>query len=86
MLEFIVGFFEGIYHTLTGILPVSPFQGISFSDAVGTALGWLNWLVPVGDMLGIFSLWLTAAIVAAVANFIVRKATGVVGGVVGGGN
>lgn len=79
MLTFLAELLGGFINLLTGVLPQSPFQNITLGEGVGTALGWLNWIVPVGDMLGIFALWLTAAVICGVVMFIVRKATGVVG-------
>lgn len=84
MLGFLVDFFGGLVSLLTGTLPQSPFQNMSLGSAVGMAIGWLNWLVPVGDMAGVFALWLSALILAAVVAFCVKKATGVIG-MVGGG-
>lgn len=45
---------------LSKLLPLSPF-----SDYIGVlsdlpAVGWLNWFVPVRQILIIFSVWLTA--------------------------
>lgn len=84
MLGIIVDLLTGFVSMLTGVLPQSPFQDLTLGEATGVALGWLNWLVPVQQMLGIFSLWLTAAVVAGVANFIVKKTLGVVGFAQGG--
>lgn len=85
MLEFLVGLVEGFVGLLTGILPTSPFQGISLSEQLGTALGWLNWFFPVNECARIFGLWLTAALIVGVASFIVKKGTGVIGAATGGG-
>lgn len=79
MLGFLVDLFNGFISLLTGLLPQSPFQNITLGQGIDTALGWLNWLVPVGDMLGIFSLWLAAAVIVGVVNFIIKKSTGVIG-------
>ena len=45
---------------LLTVLPVSPFR--AFIDACSDLpyLGWLNWFVPIGQMIAIGELWLTA--------------------------
>lgn len=79
MLEFLASILGGIVGLLTSVLPLSPFQNIALGEGVDTALGWLNWVFPVNDCLGIFTLWLAAAIIAGVVSVLVRKATGVIG-------
>ena len=59
MIDAIFALLNGILSFLNGILPDSPFATIiEGNDAVLTALGWLNWLFPVGTCLGIFGVWL----------------------------
>lgn len=59
MLSVIFGFVGGILQFLNSVLPDSPFQGlIQETDAVTLGLGWLNWLLPVGDMMAIFAAYL----------------------------
>lgn len=59
MLSVIFGFVGGILDFLNNVLPDSPFQGlIEESNAVTLGLGWLNWLLPVGDMMLIFAAYL----------------------------
>ena len=38
-------------HTITNILPKSPFAGFIRALPEWPALGWLNWLLPVEDIL-----------------------------------
>lgn len=70
MLALLVGLFSGIVHILTGVLPTSPFQGITLPESVDMALGWLNWLVPVNDMMRVFGAWLAAGIIVAIVRFV----------------
>lgn len=79
MLAFLASILGGFVGLLVGVLPLSPFQNIALGDGVDTALGWLNWVFPVGDCFGIFSLWLAAAVIVGVVSFLVRKAMGVIG-------
>lgn len=84
MLGFIAEILSGLVGLLCGVLPTSPFQGISLGEGIDTALGWLNWVFPVGDCARIFGLWLAAALIVGVASFIIRKGTGVIGAAGGG--
>lgn len=46
---------------VTQVLPLSPFLSIRSSwVAPPEGLSWLNWFIPVGDMMEIFAAWLTA--------------------------
>ena len=47
-------------HTITNILPKSPFAGFIRALPEWPALGWLNWLLPVEDILKVFGAWLAA--------------------------
>lgn len=85
MLGLLGGVLGGLIRLLISVLPLSPFQGITLGEGFDTALGWLNWILPVNDMLGVFALWLSALIVCGVVSVIVRKATGVIGVATGGG-
>lgn len=59
LLSVIFSFVSGILQFLNSALPDSPFQGlIQETDAVTLGLGWLNWLLPVGDMMAIFAAYL----------------------------
>lgn len=42
------------------------------------ALGWLNWVVPIHDMLGVFTLWLTAGVIYAAMRYLLDNALSVV--------
>lgn len=43
------------------LLPKSPFADYYNTFAWNNQyLSWLNWILPIGDMLGILSVWLTA--------------------------
>lgn len=85
MLAFIAEILTGLVSLLTGVLPQSPFQGITLGEGIDTALGWLNWVFPVNECARIFGLWLAAALIVGVASFVIRKGTGVIGGITGAG-
>lgn len=72
MLGVIVNLFSGIIGLLTTFLPLSPFKdAISMLPAwTDTALGWLNWLIPVQACLNFFLLWLTALLITTALGLI----------------
>lgn len=45
---------------LLTVLPTSPFRTFIDTCSDLPALGWLNWFVPVGQMIAIAELWLAA--------------------------
>lgn len=72
MLSFLVTLLTNVINFLLSFLPASPVQQYinSFnSSALDTALGWLNWFVPVNDMLGLMSIWLLAIITYRAVQF-----------------
>ena len=85
MLGFIVDFFSNLVTTLSSVLPESPFSNLQIGQGVQNALGWLNWLVPVGDMAALFAVWLAAALIIAVVSFALKKGKGLVNAFTGGG-
>lgn len=59
MLSFLMGLVRGIVGFLVSVLPVDPLlDSLTLVDEVRTGIGWLNFFIPVGDMLGIFTIWL----------------------------
>lgn len=43
-----------------GLLPTSPFQAYLSVSIDSQYLRWLNWLVPVGQMIAVLQMWLVA--------------------------
>lgn len=82
MIDIILSFLNGILGFLNGILPDSPFTDlIQGNETMLNALGWLNWLVPISDLLAIFSVYLVALLAFQTASLaldgaiVVRDAT-----------
>lgn len=78
MIDFVLGFLSDFVAWLVGVLPASPFQGLILglgSDEL-VWLGWLNWLVPVGDIVFTFELWLAAVVSVMGVYFIVHDLVG----------
>lgn len=65
------------------VLPHSPFADMTF-QSIGQALGWFNWLVPMGDIVALFDLWLAAVALWYLYKFLYRQIGGVKAAVTGG--
>lgn len=75
MISMIVGMITGIVGWLNGILPNSPFQDLlTGNNAILTGIGWLNWFIPVGDLLAIFGLYLAALLLWVGVDFALSSA------------
>lgn len=59
-------------HTITSILPQSPFTDFINSINNLPYLGWLNWFFPVGQLLQILGLWLGAVAVFYLYQIVLR--------------
>lgn len=85
MIDVILSFLTGILGFLNGILPDSPFQDIiEGNELMLDALGWLNWLVPISDLLAIFSVYLVALLAFEVAHLALDGAIVVKDATIGG--
>ena len=70
MVSVLLGFFTSFVAWLVSHLPISPFASLTLGFngfagsgiTVDTLMGWLNWLVPVQDMLLLFQAWCAAAL------------------------
>lgn len=90
MLDGILSFLNGVIGFLASVLPESPFSSVldsttELSETVHMALGWLNWFVPVGDMLGIFVAYLGVLLLIVAIDFFVGGFLDGVKGAIGGG-
>ena len=84
MLNFLTGLISGILGFLNGVLPDSPFQSfLQGAQGLQTGLGWLNWVVPIGDMILVFTAWLAVLLVWASVDMALGKSTGIFGKLVG---
>lgn len=64
MAEFLLNF-------LLTVLPLSPFADMRLDGQVQTAVGWVNWIVPFGDMVAMMIAWITAATLVTVIGYVV---------------
>lgn len=51
---------ESFGHTITNILPRSPFAEFINNAQQMPYMSWVNWVIPFGDMLKVFGAWLGA--------------------------
>lgn len=74
MIAFLLNMVSGLLAWLSGVLPHSPFANMSLVlNGVADAIGWLNWVVPVGDMVALLGVWLVAAAVWQVVSFVMYR-------------
>lgn len=78
MIAFLVTLLTGLLSWLASVLPTSPFANLSLAlSGVGNALGWLNWVIPVGQMVTLYGVWLVAAAVWQVVSYVKGRFDGV---------
>lgn len=71
-MESLSDIFNTFAHLLVQVLPTSPFQQYIQSFIPPDWLGILNWFIPVGQILGIFSAWLGAVALFYLYSIILR--------------
>ena len=70
---------SGLVAFLVSHLPLSPFANLAFDSTgfagttLGTVLGWVNWVIPFGPMLALFTAWVAACFAFSVAVWVVRR-------------
>ena len=60
IMDFIYKWVAQMGSKVLSLLPQSPFRTFINSFDAPEALSWLNWFVPVGQIMSILALWLTA--------------------------
>lgn len=65
-------FFERAKEWLMSMLPTSPFREFLDRFANIPYLSWLNWFVPVGDILAVLVVWLSAIGIFYVCSILLR--------------
>lgn len=60
LIEWLNELFSQFGDALQTVLPLSPFRSLIDSIDLSDGLSWLNWFIPVNEMIGVFSLWLVA--------------------------
>lgn len=84
MIDVILSFLNGVLGFLNGLLPDSPFSDIIQSNEMMlNALGWLNWLVPINDLMAFFSVYLVALLAYQAASLALDGAIVVKDAVIG---
>jgi len=69
--NFIIDNIVNLLTFILGILPNSPFSNLSF--AVFTPyLGFINWLIPVGQMVSFLTAWGTAVLIYYIYSVVMR--------------
>lgn len=84
MLNAIAGLLSAVFGWLGGLLPDSPLRGFAEAgENLSLGLRWLNWVLPISEMLVMLGLWI-AAMLAVTAVKVALRMTASVGGKVAG--
>lgn len=76
----------GVLGFFNTVLPDDPFAAwIAGAESLSLGMGYLNWFVPIGDLLAIFAAYLALLLVWAAVDFAFRAAGKTVFGAAGGG-
>lgn len=61
MLSGFLGLLGTVFGWIGGLLPDSPLSGyVTVTDGMRLGLAWLNWFLPISDMLVALGLWIAA--------------------------
>lgn len=63
---------DGLGNALKTVLPLSPFRDFLADIADIPYLGYLNWFVPVGDILVVLAAWLGAVALFQLYSIVMR--------------
>ena len=72
MLDWMSELFSKFGDLLMTVLPLSPFRDVLNSINIPQGVAWLNWFIPVGQILKVFSAWLVAYGVYLLYSIILR--------------
>lgn len=77
IMDSLINWLNGIASAAILLLPESPFSELSiatFPGAFGDVMGWINYFVPIGAMLGIMTTYLVAVLAWYTVRWILRVA------------
>lgn len=72
MLEWFQQLMAQFGQSLQSVLPLSPFRDLIDGIELSDGLSWLNWFIPVGQMLSVLALWLAAYAVYLLYRIVLR--------------
>lgn len=71
LLDALLAMISGALNVLGSLLPQSPMLSWATVTAdMRLGIGFLNWVMPIADMLAVFGLWLGLGLAVGVARFI----------------
>lgn len=84
MLSALLGVFGTIFGWLGNLLPDSPLRGFAVAtEQMQLGLSWLNWFLPISEMLVMLGLWIAALLVVTAVKVALRTVGGIGGKVAG---
>lgn len=72
MLDWMISLFNNFADTLKSVLPMSPF--VPFIDQFSNLpyISWLNWFIPVGEIINVLTAWLGAILLFYAYSIVLR--------------
>lgn len=58
----------GAIDSLARVLPESPLQSIDFGNVPEQAIGWINWVMPIGRMRDFLAMWVASLTVVTLGS------------------
>lgn len=85
MLSGILGLLGTIFGWLGGLLPDSPLTDYAqVTQDMQLGLAWLNWVVPISEMLVMLVLWMGVIAIVSAVKIALRTTSDIGGKVIGG--
>lgn len=75
MVALVLELVGAVVSLVVSILPVSPFQSLGVDGIPAQAIGWINWFLPIGNMVTLLSLWAAAILAFRVAKKLLSVAS-----------
>lgn len=72
-----IGLIADLLITLSAALPSDPFELPQVAEQWETGLAWLNWWLPIGQIVALLAAWAAANIAYITFSWVIRKYAGV---------
>ena len=72
MLDWMISLFNNFADTLKSVLPMSPFAPFIDQFSNLPYISWLNWFIPVGEIINVLTAWLGAILLFYAYSIVLR--------------